>query len=204
MPKLYSQIESGNCYKPRLLMAKLSLPFEHISMSSVDGSTRKPDFMAKNPNGKVPLLEFDDGRVLAESNAILLHLAEGSRFIPEDAYERALMYQWLFFEQYTHEPNIAVRRALLVYPERAKDATPERLAATLEGGNKALLVMENQLQKTPYLVGTNLTIADIALYAYTHEANQGGFDLSAYPSVAKWLSRVAGDEGHVPITWLPA
>ena len=114
MPKLYSQIESGNCYKPRLLMAKLSLPFEHISMSSVDGSTPKPDFMAKNPNGKVPLLEFDDGRLLAESNAILLHLAEGSRFIPEDAYERALMYQWLFFEQYTHEPNIAVRRAFLV------------------------------------------------------------------------------------------
>ena len=100
------------------------------------------------------MLEFDDGRFLAESNAILLHLAEGSRFVPEDLYERALMYQWLFFEQYTHEPNIAVRRALLVYPERAKDATPERLAATLEGGNKALLVMENQLQKTPYFTGS--------------------------------------------------
>lgn len=203
MPKLYSQIDSGNCYKPRLLMAKLNAPFEHISISSVDGSTRKPEFLAKNPNGKVPLLEFDDGRLLAESNAILLHLAEGSRFIPDDGYERALMYQWLFFEQYTHEPNIAVRRALLVYPERAKDATPERLAATLEGGNKALLVMEHQLQKTPYFTGPTMTIADIALYAYTHEANRGGYDLSAYPSVTKWLSRVAADEGHVPITWLP-
>ncbi len=203
MPKLYSQIDSGNCYKPRLLMAKLALPFEHISISSTDGSTRKPEFLAKNPNGKVPLLEFDDGRLLAESNAILLHLAEGSRFIPEDAYDRALMYQWLFFEQYTHEPNIAVRRALLVYPERAKDATPERMAATLEGGNKALLVMESQLQKTPYFTGNNISVADIALYAYTHEANRGGYDLSAYPSVSKWLSRVAADEGHVPIGWLP-
>ena len=203
MPKLYSQTDSGNCYKARLLMAKLNMSFEHIPVSFVDGSTRKPDFMAKNPNGKIPLLEFDDGRLLAESNAILLHLAEGTRFIPEDAYERALMYQWLFFEQYTHEPNIGVRRALMVYPERAKDATPERLAATLEGGNKALLVMETQLQKTPYLAGADLTVADIALYAYTHEANRGGFDLSAYPSVAKWLSRVAGDEGHVPIGWLP-
>jgi glutathione S-transferase len=203
MPKLYSQIDSGNCYKPRLLMAKLNMPFEHIPISFVDGSTRKPDFMAKNPNGKIPLLEFDDGRLLAESNAILLHLAEGSRFIPEDAYERALMYQWLFFEQYTHEPSIAVRRALMVYPERAKDATPERLAATLEAGNKALLVMETQLQKTPYFAGAGMSVADIALYPYTHEANRGGFDLSAYPSVTKWLSRVAGDEGHVPIGWLP-
>src|SRR5262245_6107937 len=129
MPKLYSQPDSGNCYKPRLLMAKLAVPFEHITVPSVDGSTRKPEYLAKNPNGKVSFLELDDGRFLAESNAILLHLAEGSRFIPEDAYERALMYQWLFFEQYTHEPNIAVRRALHVYPERAKDATPERLAA---------------------------------------------------------------------------
>lgn len=203
MPILYSQLSSGNCYKPRLLMAKLGLPFEHVAISSTDGSTRKPEFTAKNPNGKVPLLELDDGRFLAESNAILLYLAEGTRFIPDDAYARGLMYQWLFFEQYTHEPNIAVRRALLVYPERAKDATPERLAATLEGGNKALLVMEQQLQKTTYFAGDAISIADIALYAYTHEANQGGYDLSAYPSVAKWLSRVAGDEGHVPITWLP-
>ncbi|MCO4315852.1 glutathione S-transferase family protein [Phyllobacterium sp. 21LDTY02-6] len=203
MPKLYSQIDSGNCYKPRLLMAKLGMPFEHVAISSVDGSTRKPDFLARNPNGKVPLLEFDDGRLLAESNAILLHLAEGTRFIPSDPYERALMYQWLFFEQYSHEPYIAVRRALMVYPERAREATPERLAATLEGGNKALLVMETQLQKTPYFAGGSFSIADIALYAYTHTANHGGFDLSAYPSVAKWLGRVAADEGHVPVDWLP-
>jgi glutathione S-transferase len=203
MPILYSQPDSGNCYKPRLLMAKLAMPFEHVSISSTDGSTRKPEFMAKNPNGKVPLLEFDDGRFLAESNAILLHLAEGSRFVPEDAYERALMYQWLFFEQYTHEPNIAVRRALLVYPERAKDATPERLAATLEGGNKALLVMENQLQKTPYFTGSNISVADIALYAYTHVAGEGGFELGDYPAVGAWLKRVESDPGHVPMDWLP-
>ena len=161
MPILYSQLSSGNCYKPRLLMAKLGLPFEHVAISSTDGSTRKPEFTAKNPNGKVPLLELDDGRFLAESNAILLYLAEGTRFIPDDSYARGLMYQWLFFEQYTHEPNIAVRRALLVYPERAKDATPERLAATLEGGNKALLVMEQRKITSLVVGGPAQTVAGV-------------------------------------------
>ncbi|PRD45399.1 glutathione S-transferase [Phyllobacterium phragmitis] len=203
MPILYSQPDSGNCYKPRLLMAKLGMSFRHVTVSALDGSTRTPDYLAKNPNGKVPLLELDDGRFLAESNAILLHLAEGTRFLPSDAYARALAYQWLFFEQYSHEPYIAVRRALMVYPERAKEATPERLAATLEGGDKALGVMEAQLQKTPYLAGEEISIADIALYAYTHEAERGGFDLRRCPAVSAWLGRVAADPGHVPLGWLP-
>lgn len=203
MPILYSQPDSGNCYKPRLLMAKLGMPFRHVTVSALDGSTRTPEYLAKNPNGKVPLLELDDGRFLAESNAILLHLAEGTQFLPTDAYARALVYQWLFFEQYSHEPYIAVRRSLMLYPERAKLATPERLASTLEGGDKALGVMEAQLQKTPYLTGEAISVADIALYAYTHDANLGGFDLGRFPAVSAWLNRVAAHPGHVPLGWLP-
>lgn len=201
--KIFGMSDSGNCYKPRLLLAKLGRPFVHVEVDSVNGATRKPEFLALNPNGKVPLLERDDGRLLAESNAILLHLAEGTRFLPSDAYERALVYQWLFFEQYSHEPYIAVRRAILKYPERAKEATPERLAATLAGGSKALDVMEQQLSRTPFIAGEAISIADIALYAYTHEADIGGFDLDAYPAVSAWLGRVRADPGHVPITWLP-
>lgn len=204
MLTLYSHPDSGNCYKPRLLMAKLGLPFRHVVVSSLDGSTRKAEYLAKNPNGKVPLLELDDGRLLAESNAILLHLAEGTPFLPSDSYERALVYQWLFFEQYSHEPFIAVRRALSVYPERISEATPERMAATLTGGNKALAVMETQLQKTPFLVGSSISVADIALYAYTHEAHRGGFDMTHYPAIGRWLERVAADDGHVSLDWLPA
>ncbi len=197
MLTLYSQSNSGNCYKPRLLLAKLNRSFRHVSVSALDGSTRTPEYLAKNPNGKVPLLELEDGRFLAESNAILLYLAEGTRFLPQDAYERALVYQWLFFEQYSHEPYIAVRRALMIYPERARDATPERLASTLVGGEKALDVMEKQLEKTPFLAGQTYSVADIALYAYTHEAHRGGFGMDRYPAVQAWLARVATDEGHV-------
>lgn len=203
MLTIYSQPDSGNCYKPRLLLAKLGKPFKHIAVSALDGSTRTPEYLAKNPNGKVPLLELEDGRFIAESNALLLHLAEGTAYLPKDAYERALVYQWLFFEQYSHEPYIAVRRALMIYPERACDATPERLASTLVGGEKALSVMETQLKKTPFLAGDTISIADIALYAYTHEAHRGGFNMDQYPAVQAWLARVASDKGHVPMDWLP-
>ena len=203
MTTIYGMTDSGNCYKPRLLMAKLGRPFKHVEISSHDGGTRSDAFTAKNPNAMVPLLEFDDGRLLAESNAILLHLGEGTRFVPTDAYERALAYQWLFFDQYSHEPYIAVRRALLTFPNRKKDATPERLALTLERGNKALRVMEKRLAETPFFAGQALSVADIALYAYTHVAEEGGFDLGPYPAVGAWLRRVEGDPGHVPISWLP-
>ncbi|WP_343312409.1 glutathione S-transferase family protein [Brucella sp. BE17] len=203
MLTLYSQADSGNCYKPRLLLAKLGRSFRHESVSALDGSTQTPDYLSRNPNGKVPLLELDDGRFLAESNAILLYLAEGTRFLPQDGYARALVYQWLFFEQYSHEPYIAVRRALIVYPERVRDATPERLAATLAGGEKALNVMEAQLKKTPFLAGEACSVADIALYAYTHEAHRAGFDMDRYPALKAWLLRVEMDEGHVAMDWLP-
>jgi glutathione S-transferase len=196
-------IDSGNCYKPRLLMAKLGQPFTHVEVSSHDGSTRSAEYLAKNPNGMVPLLELDDGRLLAESNAILIYLAEGTRFLPADRYLRGLAYQWLFFEQYSHEPYIAVRKAILTFPERAKDATPERLELTLTRGNKALGVMEKQLSRTPFFAGDDMSIADIALYAYTHDAHKGGFELGAYPAVSAWLERVKADPGHEPEEWLP-
>jgi glutathione S-transferase len=203
MITIYGMTDSGNCYKPRLLLAKLGRPFRHIETNATDGSTRSPEFLAKNPNGKVPLLELEDGRLLAESNAILLYLAEGTRFLPGESYQRGLVYQWLFFEQYSHEPYVAVRRAILKYSNRAKEATPERLASTLAGGKKALAVMEDQLGRTPFLTGEAISVADIALYAYTHDADLYGFELASYPAVVAWLERVRADEGHVPIEWLP-
>ncbi|PWJ80540.1 glutathione S-transferase [Pseudaminobacter salicylatoxidans] len=203
MIRIYGMTESGNCYKPRLLLAKLDLPFEHVEVSSRSGATRSANYLARNPNGMVPLLEIEDGRMLAESNAMLLYLAEGTRFLPADPYRRGLAYQWLFFEQYSHEPYIAVRKALLTFPERAKDATPERLAVTLERGNKALGVMEKHLAGNAFFAGDAMSVADIALYAYTHAAGEGGFDLAAYPAVSTWLKRVRADPGHVSIDWLP-
>ena len=145
MLTLYSQQDSGNCYKPRLLLAHLGRPFRLVDVNAIDGSTRGRDFLALNPIGKVPLIEFEDGRRLAESNAMLLHFAEGTRFLPQGAFERAKAYEWLFFEQYSHEPAIAVRRSLLVYPERAKDAEPRRMEALLDVGYRALKVMEGRL-----------------------------------------------------------
>lgn len=204
MITLYGMTDSGNCYKPRLLLAKLGEPFRHVETNAMDGSTHYAEFLAKNPNGKVPLMEFEDGRLLAESNAMLLYLAEGTRFVPARHYERGLAYQWLFFEQYSHEPYVAVRRALLRFPERAKDATPERLASTLAGGNKALGVMEAQLKRTPFLAGDAISVADISLYAYTHDAGLHGFDLGSFPAVSAWLRRVEADDGHVPLDWTPS
>ncbi|MBX3576583.1 MAG: glutathione S-transferase family protein [Rhizobiaceae bacterium] len=204
MPTLYGMLGSGNCYKPRLLMAKLGRTFRHVETSSRDGTTRTAEYLAKNPNGKVPLLELDDGRLVAESNAILLFLGHGTRFVPADPYDLALVNQWLFFEQYSHEPYVAVRRSLFVYPERKAQATPERLASLLDSGNKALGVMEAQLKASPFLAGDAMTVADIALYAYTHDAGLGGFDLGLFPAVAGWLARVEADPGHVPMTWTPA
>ena len=203
MHTLYSQQGSGNAYKPRLLMALLGIPFRIVEINTYDGSTRKPEFLAKNPVGKVPLLELADGRRLAESNAILLHLAEGTRFLPADAFDRAKVYEWLFFEQYVHEPAIAVRRSILTAPERADQRTPERLAALLEAGERALDVMELRLSDADWLAGDDYSLADIALYAYTHVAEEGGYDLSAYPGIGAWLERVTSEPGHVPIDWAP-
>lgn len=200
---LYSQQASGNAFKPRLLMAQLGIPFRIVDVNTYDGSTRRPEFLEKNPIGKVPLLEFPDGRRLAESNAMLLHLGEGTPYIPADKFERAKVYEWLFFEQYSHETAIAVRRAILTAPERAAQRTPERLAALLEAGNRALAVMERRLSTSDWLAGQAYSVADIALYAYTHKAGEGGYDLSPFPGIRAWLSRVATQPGHVPLEWRP-
>jgi glutathione S-transferase len=205
MLTLYSDTArtSGNAYKPRLLMALLKIPFRVVEINTYDGSTRKSEYLEKNPIGRVPLLVFEDGRRLAESNAILLYLGEGSKYIPADAFDRAKMYEWMFFEQYSHEPSIAVRRSILMTPERAHMRTPERLKQLLDTGNFALGVMEKRLADADWLAGDSYTLADMSLYAYTHDAERGGYELSQFPGIQRWLARVASQPGHVPLDWLP-
>lgn len=188
--KLYGSSNSGNCLKPKWVAALLDVPIEWIETDSFDGATRKPDFLAINPAGQVPVVVLEDGRKLAQSNAIMLHLAEGSRLIPVDTYARAKMFEWLFWEQYSHEPAIAVRIARKFYlKQRDEELDP----ALLTKGDAALARMQLQLAETPYLVGETLTLADIALVAYTRNAHKGGFDLSRYPAVCDWVRRVEGD-----------
>lgn len=198
---LYSMQNSGNCYKPRLILRLLGLPFRLVDTDSMAGETRTPAFLALNPNGKVPLLVLPDGRRLAESNAMLLHLAEESDYLPADRYERALCYQWLFFEQYSHEPYIAVARAYRHLGRQG--ATPAQLAGLDKHGHAALRVMETRLGEADWFAGSAYSVADIALYAYTHVAGEGGFDLAPYPRIRAWLARVAARPGHVGIDWRP-
>ena len=205
MLTLYSMPSSGNSYKVRLLLAHLKIPFRVIETEYAGGKelTKTAEFRAKNPHGRVPLLEFDDGRLLSESNAILCYLAEGTRFLPDENFARAKVLQWMFWEQNAHEGAIAVRGAILRYPERAHLRTPQVLGPLLASGNHCLGVMETQLKDTPYLAGEALTVADICLYGYTHSARKGGFDLDAFPALIAWLARVASEPGHVPLEWKP-
>jgi glutathione S-transferase len=200
MLRLYDYLPSGNGYKVRLLLNLLGRPFDLVELDIMKGETRTPDFLARNPNGRIPLLELEDGTYLPESNAIMFYLAEGTPFLPEGALGRARVLQWMFFEQYSHEPNIAVVR---FWMEHA-GMTPEReamLPAKMDGGYAALDVMERHLAGRDWFVGNHMTIADIALYAYTHVAHEGGFDLEEYPAVRAWLGRVAAQPGYIPITW---
>ena len=194
--KIYGDKRSGNCYKIKLLAALLGIDHEWVPVDVLAGETRTPAFLAMNPNGKIPTLELDDGRYLAESNAILCYLAEGSDLLPVDNYNRALVMSWLFFEQYSHEPYIATARFINKYLGLPEDRKAE-YAARQPGGHKALAVMEQQLLQTSFLVGNTMTIADICLYGYTHVAHEGGFDLSAYPAITAWLQRVADLPGYV-------
>jgi len=203
MLTLYSMPSSGNSYKVRLLLAFLGTPYDHIGGEYGSGLTDSDAFRALNPAGKLPLLKLEDGRLIAESNAILLYLARGTRFLPDDAYEQALCHQWMFFEQNSHETSIAVRAAILTYPQRAHLRTPDRLDPLLESGNRALSIMEAQLEKTPFLTGDAPTVADISLYGYTHSAEKGGFDMQRFPAVNAWLDRIAAEPGHVPIAFVP-
>ncbi len=197
MPTLYDYLPSGNGYKCRLVLHQLGKAFRLVEVDIMKGETRKPEFLARNPNGRIPLLELDDGRMLSESNAILLYVAEGSPLVPADAFERAQVMQWLFYEQYSHEPNVAVPRFWLHY---LRDYDAALLAKKQELGRFALALMDRHLASRAFLVGERYTVADIALYAYTHVCEEGGFDLSSYPAVRAWLARVAAQPRHVPIT----
>jgi glutathione S-transferase len=195
---LYNSAVSGNCYKVRLLFAQLGLEYETADVSVVDRSNRSELLGSLNPGLRVPTLVLDDGRPLAESNAILWYFGDGTPFVPEDGYERAQVLQWQFFEQYSHEPNIAVARFWLAYsgtPERFTDQLPARM----RGGYAALDAMESHLDGRSFLVGERYSLADISLYAYTHVAHEGDFDLAPYPAIRSWLERVAAEPGHVTI-----
>lgn len=196
---VYGFSVSGNCHKVRLLLEQLQQPYRWVEVDSASGATRTADFLARNPNGKVPVLELDDGRVLTESNAILCWLADGTPFLPDDRWERAQALSWMFFEQYSHEPYIAVARFICGWtpadsPRRAD------LPKLRERGHQALAVMERHLASTPWFTGARYGVADIALFAYTSVAHHGGIALDAYPAVRDWLARVASTPHFTPVS----
>jgi glutathione S-transferase len=195
---LYDSPVSGNCYKVRLLLAHLGVPYKRQTVDVIDRSNRRELLGHLNPGLTVPTLVLDDGRPLGESAAILWYFGDGTRFVPEDAYARAQMLQWMFFEQYQLEPTIAVVRFWVAYSGRPEEFEPQR-EATMKRGKRALERLEQGLEGRNYLVGDSLTLADIALYGYTHCAEEGGFSLEPYPAVRAWLDRVAAEPGHIPI-----
>jgi glutathione S-transferase len=198
MHTLYGNATSGNCWKPAMMLHARALPFRWIEIDILKGESRTPDFLKLNPNGRVPLLVLPDGRTLAESNAMLVHLGEGSAWIPADPFLRAKMYEWLFFEQYSHEPYVATVRFWVKYAGKAQEKAQEIVERSARG-HAALGVMEKALSTTPFLVGAQPTLADVALYAYTHVAPDGGFSLEAYPAIRAWLRRVSEVPGFVPM-----
>ena len=199
MIRLYDYLPSGNGYKVRLLLTQLAIPFERIELDIIKGETRTPKFLAKFPNGRIPAVELDDGKLLFESNAIITYFADGTQFLSADRFERAQTLQWLFFEQYSHEPYIASVRYLVIHPD-VQDDRRQILDQMRRRGYDALNVMESHLKSREWFVGTHYSIADIALYAYTHVAGEGGFDLSRYTAIRSWLERVKSQPHHIPIT----
>jgi glutathione S-transferase len=198
---LHQMQMSGNCYKVRLAARQTETAIALKDYPEHGGKTREPEFLAKNPNGRVPLLELDDGRCLAESDAILWYLAEGTALAPADRWARAQTLQWMFFEQYSHEPYIAVARFWLAHAP--KEAMEQKRALVPEWhahGNAALGVMETHLERNNWFAGGAYGIADIALYGYTHCAEEGGFELSRYKAVSAWLKRVASQPHHIPLS----
>lgn len=196
---LYDSPVSGNCYKVRLLLSKLGLEVERRTVSVSDRSNRPELLGGLNPALRVPTLVLDDGRSLGESGAIMWWFGEGTQFVPEDRFERSQMLQWLFFEQYDHEPAIAVARFLIAYSDRPREEFERRLDGLWAAGYRALDALEGHLAGRDWLVGDGLTLADLALYAYTHVAGEGEFDLSRYRAIPRWLDRVAAEPGHIPI-----
>lgn len=196
--RLYDFLPSGNGYKIRLLLTQIGMPFERIEINILEGESRSPEFLSRNPNGKIPVLEIGDGKYLAESNAILMYLSEGTEFLPYDRFLKAQVLQWLFFEQYSHEPFIATSRYWISILGKAEEYQ-EALKEKYEGGYQALEVMENYLIGKTFFVGERYTIADIALFAYTHVADEGGFDLSRFKAIQAWIERVKMQPGYIGI-----
>jgi glutathione S-transferase len=197
MYKVHGMAVSGNCHKVRLILDLLGEPYEWHEVNTMKGETRTPQFLAMNPEGRVPVLEFGPGRFLPESNAILCYLADGTEWWPAERLARAETLQWMFFEQYSHEPYIAVARFIRKF--RPSDPRASDMGRIMERGNQALAVMERHLAQHDYFVGPRCTIADIALYAYTHRAGDGGFELVRYPAVSRWLKRLEAKDGIKPI-----
>lgn len=198
--RLYDYLPSGNGYKVRLVLRQLGLPYELVELDIKRGETRTPEFLAKNPNGRIPLLEVPGRGYLSESHAIMAFLADGSRLVPGDAFERARMWQWMCFEQYNLEPNIGTARFWIASLGRSEAELGEKLVEKRRNGHAALEVLERGLAGREYLAGDAFSLADIALYAYTHVAPEGGFPLEPYPAIREWCARVAAQPGHVPIT----
>ena len=196
---LYNSQVSGNCYKVRLLLAHLAIAYERQELSVSDRSNRPDVLGGLNPALRVPTIVLDDGRSLGESGAIIWYFGEGTRFVPDDPFERAQVLQWMFFEQYDHEPAIAVVRFWLAYSGRPREDFADRLDERVATGYRALDALERHLDGRTWLVGDGMTLADIALYAYTHVADEGGFELDRYPATGAWLERVVSAPGHVPI-----
>ena len=200
--RLHDYLPSGNGYKVRLLLTQLGVPYERIEYDITRGETRTTAFLENvNANGRIPVLETEEGTLLPESNAILFFLAEGTPFLPDDRFDKAQALRWMFFEQYSHEPNIAVARAWLhVFDAEMTEERQGALEVKQELGYDALGVMEKHLKGRQFFVGGRYSVADIALYAYTHVADEGGFDLEDFPAVCVWLERVSSQPGYIPIT----
>lgn len=203
MHTLFSMQNSGNCYKLRLAMAQLGIPFQIHDVDILKGESRTPEFLALNPNGKVPALRLETGELLAESNAILFFLAEGTDLLPDNRFCKAEMLQWMFFEQYSHEPYIAVARFWLKLMKGGRELKRDMLDDWWERGYEALGVMERHLESHDFFAANRYSIADIALYAYTHVAGDGEFDLSDFPRINAWMERVQNQPGHVTMDWRP-
>ena len=199
MHTLYATMGSGNCYKVQLLMRQLDIPFRVINIDVLKGETQSPEYLAVNPNGKVPYLVLPDGQGLGESDAMLLHLAEGSYLMPTDPMERTRVFEWLFWEQSSHEPHISPARFWIAIMPEGRAERADQIAVWHDRGNKALRMMDEHLQQNDFLVGNRYTVADIGLYGYTHVADEGEFPLSAYKGICNWMDRVRAMPKHMPM-----
>ena len=196
--KIYGDFRSGNCYKLKLLCALLSIEHDWIAIDILRGETRSAEFLAMNPNAQIPVCVTDDGAILTQSNAILYYLGQGSPYWPVDPLTQTRVLEWQFFEQYSHEPGVAVARFIRLYQGMPEDRRDE-YQACLQAGYRALGVMEARLQRQDYLAADTVSLADISLYAYTHVAHEGGFDLAAYPAIGAWISRIQGMDAYIPM-----